>query len=245
MNTYQKIRVYVSKYLKNNNSFFGKNVRLFLSKKREKQRKKQNELFKKVHFELLSSFSAAMKELELPYWLDFGTLLGLIRDGSYIEHDTDTDFGMFLKDYSPLIVSVLEKYGFKKIKEFQIDGGKYGREIVFSYKGIHADIFFYSIDKQTNEMYTHISFVPESFHFYEMQERFGGLRPIEIKQPYMNPKFIDYKGIIISIPEKEDEYLQSCYGPQYMIKDPNYRYESFKSTNRRILENKVSVLIEK
>lgn len=38
------------------------------------------------------------EEHNIPYWLDFGTLLGAVRGGRSIPHDTDGDLCLFLKD---------------------------------------------------------------------------------------------------------------------------------------------------
>jgi len=43
----------------------------------------------------------ALDEIGLFYWIEFGTLLGIIRDGKLIDHDTDLDFGVLLDDYTP------------------------------------------------------------------------------------------------------------------------------------------------
>lgn len=41
----------------------------------------------------------AFKALNVPFWLDQGTLLGLVRDGKLLETDHDIDLGVWAEDY--------------------------------------------------------------------------------------------------------------------------------------------------
>ena len=48
--------------------------------------------------EILWYLSDLFEEHDIFYWLDFGTLLGAVRGGRSIPHDTDGDMCLFLKD---------------------------------------------------------------------------------------------------------------------------------------------------
>ena len=48
----------------------------------------------------------AVNSLNIPYFLTFGTSLGVTRDNSFIPHDDDVDFGVFYED----IMDVDEKH---------------------------------------------------------------------------------------------------------------------------------------
>jgi len=41
----------------------------------------------------------ALEELKIPYWLDQGTLLGMVREGRLLAGDHDIDLGIFYEDY--------------------------------------------------------------------------------------------------------------------------------------------------
>ena len=41
-------------------------------------------------------------------WIDQGTLLGAYRDGKFIGYDSDIDFGILMKDTSPLFSALLD-----------------------------------------------------------------------------------------------------------------------------------------
>ena len=45
---------------------------------------------------LLYEFILCCTDMQIPYWLEFGTLLGAYRDGAFIQNDTDLDVGAYL-----------------------------------------------------------------------------------------------------------------------------------------------------
>src|SRR5665647_3641659 len=49
--------------------------------------------------ELLTNFHEQAKRLDIAYFLDFGTLLGCVRNGKIIPYDTDIDISMFFDDH--------------------------------------------------------------------------------------------------------------------------------------------------
>lgn len=50
----------------------------------------------------LLAFKKVMDEAKIPYWLEFGTLLGAIREGKIISWDRDGDVGIWLEDVPKL-----------------------------------------------------------------------------------------------------------------------------------------------
>ena len=68
-----------------------------------------------IDMKALQIMDKIFKEHDITYWLDCGTLLGAVREGSYIKWDLDIDISIFFKD-------VLRVYFLKK--EFR----KYGYE---------------------------------------------------------------------------------------------------------------------
>ncbi len=201
----------------------------------------QNRQLRRYHHEILTAFTTAMSELDLPYWLDYGTLLGVIRDGGYVDNDTDLDFGMYLHDYTPEISEVLSRYGFKAEYDRLVDGGETAREAVYSYKGVHTDIFFYKVEG--DRMYTMVAFPEGGRSYEEMVAAYGGMKVYRTTHPYMGTKMISYKDLVIAVPEDEHRYLVSCYGEGYAVKDPDYDYVTFSAPNRKVLDDKVSILV--
>jgi phosphorylcholine metabolism protein LicD len=53
--------------------------------------------------EILWYLGDLFEEQKIPYWLDFGTLLGAIRGGRSIPHDTDGDLCLFMEDREKIL----------------------------------------------------------------------------------------------------------------------------------------------
>ncbi len=92
--------------------------------------------------DMLPYVGALLKELNIIYWLDWGTLLGAVRNGKMIPWDFDIDIGIFHKDVVKLLAmeSRIVKDGF----HFGVDrNAKYARKIRFFGKDgfdFHIDI---------------------------------------------------------------------------------------------------------
>ena len=135
-----------------------------------------------------------LEEENVEYWLDFGTLLGLARDGGIIEWDEDVDISVWQTSYDKLekIKPKLIEFGY--IVSNNID---WGNKVYFDGKRkIWVDIYYW---KKNNNMYTHAS-------------------------PGFNPKIntfslsllgnfttINFKGKDFVVPEKYEEKLTIMY----------------------------------
>ena len=65
--------------------------------------------------ENLKEIKRILDDAGVKYWLDFGTLLGAVRDGKFIPWDTDIDLGMMCAEGCKVIARIeeFEKKGFK------------------------------------------------------------------------------------------------------------------------------------
>jgi len=171
--------------------------------------------FKRNSFEILVSAKRALDSSKVKFWIDFGTLLGIYREGDVIENDLDMDLGMYLSEYTEKVDNAFYKEGFKLYRKIVIDEGKYGLEVSFIKKGIKIDLFCYS--KFNSHLFKVHSFsnFPGLGLTKSIKEK-GELRVIEQCMPLKNFKVISFKDEEFLIPSNTEEYLSYHYGKDFM-----------------------------
>lgn len=166
-------------------------------------------IFFKYGREALNHCDKALRENNISYWLDFGTLLGAIRENDFIQHDNDIDLGILHADYADSIELAMEKQGFKKIKQFEINNGKDGLEQAYSYKGVNIDFFYYLSDKE--KMWTHIFDTLPNETFHSTMKKRGGLIPIRVEHKIQSLKPFSFQEIDTFVPLDSEDYLKEYY----------------------------------
>ena len=178
---------------------------------------------KKQGLQLLVLLKEAFEEIGHDFWLDYGTLLGAIREKDFIGHDKDLDIGMF--DFPDEIKLKLEKIlqlkGFTLYKRYELNGKII--EESYNYNGAHVDFFFYHHGEEGKvwcyfcEMGTNLQFentedyqIAKGYNNHLVISRFSGLIPYE------------FKGETFNIPSNYEEYIIDNYGETYMIVDENW-----------------------
>lgn len=162
-------------------------------------------------------------EIGHDFWLDYGTLLGAVREKDFIGHDKDLDIGtMDFDDATKAkLVQILDKKGVKLYKQYEMDGKII--EQAFHYNGLHIDIFYYFQGAEENNIWCYFCEIGTQMSFENRTEyqiakgyitktatsRFSGLMDYE------------FKGETFKIPANYQDYLIDNYGTSYMqiIKD--------------------------
>jgi phosphorylcholine metabolism protein LicD len=192
---------------------------------RNKAEESKKESVQKYGFEGLLLVKEAYKENNLEFWLDYGTLLGAIREKDFIGHDADMDLGTMFKSNDDVknIEASLIKKGFSKYREFWLDGKIV--EETYIYKGVNIDIFHYF---QNEENRVHCFLLEEGNNtIYKKDTDYTfitGLIVTKISSAFTKIIWIDFKGEQFPIPESYDQYLKDNYGETYMIKDENWNW---------------------
>ncbi len=94
--------------------------------------------------QLLKDTSTLFNEQKVDYWLDYGTLLGIEREGDIILNDRDVDIGIWKKDQDKAWTAIqeLKAKGYnventgKKISVWKISGWSHLRAEVMLYEDI-------------------------------------------------------------------------------------------------------------
>ena len=91
--------------------------------------------------DLFRGVNRFLRDLEIDYWLVFGTLLGYHREGGIISFDYDIDFGAHERDYQKILKHRgTLPHGFRM---YDTSHRHPGPKLYIAYKGWEADIYFY------------------------------------------------------------------------------------------------------
>lgn len=201
---------------------------------------KQNYIFKKYALEALIKLKKAFDEEDIIYWLEFGTLLGAVREKNFLKHDLDIDIGLFIENDQNFIEKILKNTGFEKVQQIEIDNGKYGLEQSYEFKGVTVDLFYFT--KNEPLMFCHVFTTQYGISWDRTEKEKLGLVVYEHTFSYDGFKNIDFLNMNFMIPTNADQHLQEQYGESYMVK--NKAWNPYKmATNKKILDNKVGFLV--
>lgn len=183
---------------------------------------KKNRNFKANGNEVLLKAKKALDEIGVLFWLDYGTLLGVYRDGKLISYDTDVDVGVFLNDYSPKIIEAMEGEGFSYERKIVVDEGKYAMEQSFSYLNVKIDLFYYR--QEGRKMISHLFPLDaqKKFIVREIYTTFSDFKEIE----FLNNSF--------KIPKDTELRLEETYGTDWRIPISNW-YTPNDALNSKII----------
>ena len=93
---------------------------------------------------LLQIIDKVCKKNNIPYWLDYGTLLGAYRHGGFIPWDDDMDVAMLREDYErakSILKSTLEPLGFEADEKPGAPMVRMGIGYKHQFTGVWCDIF--------------------------------------------------------------------------------------------------------
>jgi len=183
---------------------------------------RKNRDFKANGNEVLLKAKAALDEVGVMFWLDYGTLLGVYRDGKLISYDTDVDVGVFLKDYSPKIIEAFEKHGFQYERKIVVDEGNYAMEQSFSFRKVKIDLFYYK--KEGDKLISHLFPLDKNKNFVVR----------EIYTSYSDFKQIEFLDQAFNIPKDTDLRLEETYGKEWKIPISNW-YTPDDALNSKII----------
>ena len=231
--------IFMKGYLKKVLSFFFKKIYI------EPIEKKRNKIFLKNGVEVLRVFDSVMNANNIIYSLDFGSLLGAVRESGFIKHDLDIDVAVSCDVDKNLIEKKLQDVGFKLHRRIIVDEGKFGIEETYIKNDVSLDIFYYYPYK--NGSYYCTWFLPFEgcASFKESVDKHGGLLPVMSISPFSEDvEYVKFENIQLPCFRSSEKYLIAKYGTNWRIPDPTCVYPNVAEGTINIeCEDKVGVII--
>lgn len=169
--------------------------------------------------EALCIINSILTENDVDYFANFGTLLGLIREGHVIEHDTDIDIAILgcSRKKKELLISSFEENEFKFTYEL-----KNLEFFSFQFNSIKIDFTHY---KHRKNLLVHDS----------QQLKISDVYPIVI---------IEYSNINFKVPKNYKKILRTYYGPSWQIPNKGFHYDPKRSFLYKVLYKYISPSIQ-
>ena len=132
-----------------------------------------------------------------PFLVD-GTLLGHVREGGFIAHDTDIDLGLFVEELRPEMARAVAARGFRVHRTF----GTPGRGFQWSFKrhAIKVDVFVYY---RSGDVLYHAA--------WQKGE------PIRYEYPTFGLERVRFLGHEFWAPADPEAFLATKYGPDWRV----------------------------
>ena len=152
------------------------------------------------------------------YWLDYGTLLGYVREKKIIKGDLDLDFGVVCKES---LAKHLEKEEIYLINKLEVEGTLAAEQ--YRYQDIGFDIFYYR-KKNDNQIETNVWLaldysIPQKIAYEQGKGELGEILFSKIKT-----QEVEFYNIPFRIPTNSELYLNEHYGSEYMIPNPDFSH---------------------
>ena len=210
------------KYTKKTAYFFLKVYQYFRSKYYllKKKRNIQREGIK-----IIEKVQKVLKDNNVFFFFDMGTLLGIVREGRIIKHDLDIDVGVRVSSETEKehIKEIFSSIGAKEHYRFIVE--ELGVvEQSFVYDEVKFDINYYYQKDEKDYCYLMYRNPDKTYMIDEMSV-------VELSCEHIEKLQIkEFCGIKVNVPENAEKYLSCRYGENWKIPDKNYIYWKGPST---------------
>lgn len=177
---------------------------------------------------VLKEIGDTLTKQNVNWWLHAGTLLGAVRDGDFIKHDTDLDLGVEAKTMNSKVISELTSKGYKLTSVW--GRLKDGFEFTFEKDGIRCDLFFFYEGGRGKK--------GKKWHsLYHDWNKEGALKTDAIFEPFEieHMEFLQHK---FPVPTEKENYLAQHYGDDWKTTKTTWNYATdgpnLKTTKKRI-----------
>ena len=169
--------------------------------------------------DVLYKLHKILSENKIRYYLDYGTLLGIVREGDFIKHDDDIDLTVAdMKADAKHILKILLSSGFKFIHALTVKGRIV--EFSISFNKLSVDFFFYLPVPEVGK-------VGECDVYFDRNAKYNSSNQNNYRIWFFPDdimvKVIQFKGIDVYIPEYPENILQLEYGHGWNVPIKNWK----------------------
>lgn len=173
---------------------------------------------------IINEIDNAFQHSGITFFVDFGTLLGFVREGKLLSWDYDIDFGVQLTESYTWedLESLLNQHDFYLLKQFRYKGTI--TEQTYHREDIYIDFFNHFSDK--NNSYYYVYFKKNNYEYDDenlLHARVTYTRKIQ------NNKLLEFDGGKVHVPENPEDYLEDVYGADWITPKKDWNPDSMKN----------------
>ena len=194
-----------------------------------KERIKKNKIIKfQINSEMVfENLITVLEKNKIKYWLEYGTLLGIVREKGIIKHDYDIDIGVLTTDVNKKeLENILKINGFKKVKEILANNKITEQKYVYKNFEVDIDFYFFYKEKELIKGYC--------YEWLAFEEKYLAyictFSNFEIEYSKIEEKKF-------RVPKNSNKHLLEYYGEDYLI--PNQNWEQKDAKNIKIINAKI------
>lgn len=199
---------------------------------------KNRALLQKYGVEIIANVQETLGE-KCPWFVDFGTLLGIVRDGGFMKYDDDLDISVLMDGtFTPgKLLRTLLTHGFKYLSCYEYAGRI--EQLAVTYRGLRVDFFlnrFVDDDWMCFREFSGEMGVDESGR--------RSLTCFETPRPRAKGwTLVGFRGLNLRVPANYEDLLAAEYGDNWRVPDPHWNPATDKKYPRRTMPGKGYCLV--
>ncbi len=184
---------------------------------RDNQLKDRKKAIKNDGFASIIEIDKTLSAANCVHFVDFGTLLGFVREGKLLAWDFDVDFGIKTGDGFTWqdLRKLMNSISFSLVKQFSFRGVV--TEQTYARNGVFVD-FFCHFDSDSSSCYY--------VYFYDkdQEEESTDLKvKVTTTVSLSETTELPIEGGVVSVPKEYEQYLADVYGENWRIPDPDWK----------------------
>ena len=169
---------------------------------------------KQIAISNLSEITEILDTYNIQHWLTDGTLLGMIRENDFLNHDNDTDLAVCARTFDPLALEDLFEAGFILERFFGCPDESF--EFTVSRGGVLTDFFFF-YEVGVAEKVRHSA-------YFEFDEDEMSARRLDYVYESFTLTGVSWKSLSCNIPSNPEKYLEQKYGSSWTSPQLDWDY---------------------